>query len=561
MRPKYCRARNYASFASLDIDLSQPGLILIYGSTGSGKSTFMDIPCWGMFGTTAKNIAVDEVVSWGAIGDTVVETEVELDDGTELVVIRKRGKVNDLFFTEGGNIVRGKDARETQKLLEQRLGVTADLYFTTAYFHEFAETAAFFAANAKARRALFERIAPLKFATTLSERCTKERKTANQAKIEVGQRLVATETRYQTLADSRKTALMRSGEWETKKAQKITALKEKYTRFEEEKKQNIAASLASVSAWDNEHTSTLEKLRRDIAAAEKGLPSSMDYEVAAARLKKAATCAACGSLPKETTEALNNIHRAAIADGYARKKFDDIVKEYKHQESLKNPKLYAFEAAKSVTNTYGLMLQDAENEDNPYREYLEQSAEQLDYSAGELQDVKAEHAWVAKRLANVEQLQDLCGTLRATMLHNAIASVEMETNRILSTFFDAEMRVAFQVEDDNLEVEIIKDGHSCRYPQLSKGQRGILKLAFSVALMATAADSNGTHVGTMWLDEALDGLDASFKMKAYRLFEELATRHTTVFVIDHATEFQNLFAQKIRIQLVDDISVAQEQYA
>ncbi len=87
-----------------------------------------------------------------------------------------------------------------------------------------------------------------------------------------------------------------------------------------------------------------------------------------------------------------------------------------------------------------------------------------------------------------------------------------------------------------------------------KGQRQMLKLSFVLSVMAAASNKAGVHFDNLFFDEALDGLDTDMKVKAYGLLEELATRHGSVLVIDHAPEFQALFDRRYHVTLDGDHS-------
>jgi DNA repair exonuclease SbcCD ATPase subunit len=66
MRILSCQAQNFGSYKELNLDLADIGLSLVYGRTGSGKSTLPDVVAWTLFGTTAKDGAADDVRSWQA---------------------------------------------------------------------------------------------------------------------------------------------------------------------------------------------------------------------------------------------------------------------------------------------------------------------------------------------------------------------------------------------------------------------------------------------------------------------------------------------------------------
>lgn len=184
--------QNFGSYKELDFDFQNQGLTLIQGPTGSGKSTLMDAIPWILFGRTAKGGAADEVCNW---------TNKEPTEGTlymdEIRITRIRGNnKNDLWFDEinGNMFQRGKDLKDTQRLIDTLLGVNYDTYLSGAYFHEFSQTAQFFSTTAKNRRQLCEQIVDLSLPKTLQEKLSINKKDLNN-QLDATSRQIST---YQT---------------------------------------------------------------------------------------------------------------------------------------------------------------------------------------------------------------------------------------------------------------------------------------------------------------------------------------------------------------------------
>ena len=156
--------QNFGSYKKLEFSFDKQGLCLIQGLTGSGKSTLMDIVPWVLFGVTAKDGSVDEVKSWDSNGDTEGRLIIDLN-GVPIIIQRIRGKTNDLHYSQQDvpGITRGKDLKDTQKQINQLLGITPETYLAGAYFHEFSKAASFFITSAKSRREICEQIVDLSF--------------------------------------------------------------------------------------------------------------------------------------------------------------------------------------------------------------------------------------------------------------------------------------------------------------------------------------------------------------------------------------------------------------
>lgn len=131
---KSIRATNFQSWDNLDFTFRE-GITLIDGwneddktSEGSGKSSILNALCWGLYGKLPKDVKIDEVIKFGTKSCCVVL------EFSEFTVMRKR-KPNDLvlILPEKGE-VRGKDANETQKLIDNKIGLSFEAFCQSIYF-------------------------------------------------------------------------------------------------------------------------------------------------------------------------------------------------------------------------------------------------------------------------------------------------------------------------------------------------------------------------------------------------------------------------------------------
>lgn len=202
-------------------------------------------------------------------------------------------------------------------------------------------------------------------------------------------------------------------------------------------------------------------------------------------------------------------------------------------------------------NPYLVRLAQLEIEMNPYTAAAKDYSAEIKAKKDELlvlQDKLSQHR---NSLEELDLLRKVVNDYRSVTIENAIKTIEYDTNQLLAENFDAEIKISFEVADaDKLEVEIMKDGNICSYTQLSKGQRGILKLCFGVSVMKSVTN-NSVDFGQIFFDEALSGLDDTMKVKAYRLFETLSLVYDSVFVIDHSEELKSMFTNKLTVELVN----------
>lgn len=562
---------NFGSYKSFSFDFSNMGLALAFGRTGSGKSSLPDMVAWTLFGVTAKDGSVDDVRSWTASGEpTIGILEVNVND-SKITITRQRGKSsqNDLYFVEypNGPSIRGKDLNDTQKLLEDRLGVSADLYLTAAYFHEFSPTGTFFTAKAKDRRAVFEKIASMDLAVRLSEESSSRRKTVRKDLDNTNSRLSTLTGRQDSLVRSHRDAKERFGDFAETTAERIKGYETESVAFEKTKGQKIKTLQLKAERWQEEKVKKIDNLLTKCDRLDELIKPQnwgiLDLEEDLTEAKKT-RCSKCGGpTASEDVERLQGL----LAKSLERKRdFEQAVNDRKlvlaELESVnesENPHEEMLKAAKTEVNNYSQMIEEEKKKVNPFVAQVKKLEVDLVKINCELGDAQEEAVTLSGLVSDLIQLYDLSFELRGELLKQAVQQAQDSTNRYLEKYFDSEIRVGFVLEgSDDLAVNIQKSGYDCVYKQLSKGQRGLLKLCFTVSIMKAAANKAGTHFDNLFFDEALDGLDSELKVKAFAMFEELAEEHESILLIDHALEFQTLFTKRFHVTMEADTSSVEE---
>ncbi len=510
--------QNFASYPKLDFGFNNQGLCLIQGPTGSGKSTLCDAIPWVLFGRTAKDGAVDEVVSWNAEGPTIGEIVLEVNPKVRVVVTRTRGKnANDLYFNaydpsiyrqakdpaqfRGHQIAiptRGKDLVDTQKRLNTLLGIDSALYLSGAYYHEFSATAQFFTATAKNRRALCEQLVDLSLAKKLQGDLAIKRKEASTEVTKYTNKVTAIADRLQYL-------------------ERDKGYKAKSETFEQDKADDISALETAI-------LQTRKRTRKPEAYTNA-------IEVLKAEKQKLThgKCKECGAPThnKELIEIDKEIHALQLDA-------NDNRNNLRHLNTLQTD------------------LDKVKARENNFSQLIEQDAKDIKLTRLDLTSSQKLLANAKLQLADIDVLLEVVNDLRSVTIQNTIQQLEDNTNKLLSTHFDAEIKVLFSAGDaDKIDVTILKDGNTASYTQLSKGQRCLLKLCFGVSVMKQVSNHHGVNFNCAFLDEALDGLDENMKLKALGLLRTLALYYENVFVVEHSEALKAHFDNTISVTLVN----------
>lgn len=561
MRILSASVENFGSYEKLSFDFTNQGLTLISGPTGSGKSTLMDIVPWILFGITAKNGAVDEVRSWNQKETTKGVLVLEL--GSSRILIQRTRAPNDLLLhvlqspdIYGGEY-RGKDLNDTQGIINEKLGLTAETYLAGAYFHEFSQTAAFFTAPAKARRQITEQLVDLTQVKNMTELMTRYKKELKYELDEKTGELSILRTKKDMVNKSINTEEHRCLDWYDSINDRLANLRVQQERFEKDK-------IKAIDKVKEDHTERSAAFYVDIQDLEKELVADSSFEELEASLvtRKQALegkkCLECGA-PKDVDKLMiinKDLYKVEV-DKRANEDKRRQLKVLSQRLEMHNRTLLTKLAVENGRrNTYGEQLTALKNETNPHESFKEQLYKDLKVLNKNEDVLQLAVEDLTQEIDDITLLLQVAQDLRGALLAQAVQFLEDQTNQMLNDHFDAEIKIKFDIADsDKLDVTILKDGNECSYSQLSKGQRQLLRLTFGVAVMKQVGNSSGVQFSTLFLDEVFDGLDEFLKLKGFTLLEQLATEYESIFAIDHNEAVKSMFINRYDVELVDGKSV------
>lgn len=548
---------NFGSYGETIFNFKNLGLCLISGHTGAGKSTIHDVAPWILFGVTSKNGSVDEVRSWASKSPTLGTLNLVTTDNKQLTVCRKRGtpKENDLFWIENNTTYRGKDLVDTQRLLNARLGLTAEIFCLSTSFNEFSETNQFFTASAKNKRKLFDRLVDLSMPRLLADRVLVAKKEAKETHLKYATEAVLLKSQLDSNQKLLEMAIEDRGLWDSESAIILKHWENKAQYFEAEQRRKISTLTAKHNKFEDSRQQQIDELNSKIEGLNKLIQPTSHFLLRIRELEsESSRCRTCGHIASTATleqykfDRINNDDRIQKRNEYLQRSIDILA--------AINP--YNIDDI-PATNTYLESLELEKSKKNPYIAKIGTLQNVVIGLVEKLSSTDAAFKNAAKRLSALEQVADLCNQLRGVLLNSTVYQIQTDINRHLSQHFDSEISVSFTLIDaDELEVTTQKNGHNAVFTQLSKGQRQLLKLCFAITAMKQASNAAGISFNTLFFDEAIEGLDSDLKLKAFGLFQELSKAHDCILVIDHAVELQPLFSKTLRVSLVADQSHIEE---
>jgi DNA repair exonuclease SbcCD ATPase subunit len=607
------KATNFQSYPSIEFDYANLGLALVSGVTGSGKSTLLDVPAWTLFGITSKDSAADDVRAWDAGAEqTTGEIHVSTPEGG-LTVYRVRAKgshQNDFYWIEDSAPDvkrRGKDAPDTLRLLEQRLGVTAELYLAGAYMHQFSTAEQFFVAKAKDRREALEKIADLSLPVRIAERASETRKTAKKNLEAATTAQARVEAKLEQLQTSLTDNASDIADWFDERDAKVEALEKSSASFETEKQARLkkiregADALAKQTRPAKDFDTQADQIRRDLKKLE---ASKAELKTAQKRLaeitadirsKKAEydrftddpgeTCPTClGSAQNDNRAAhlakleaeivelveaqvgaeapIEELENAVRAEPKLTRALQDVAAKRAENQRLIDRRAAELEKAEVVErqeNTFDDQVRRMKADINPFEARVAQieaaiAKAKSDIKAGAKAVKDLEH-----RVASLTTLYDKSFELRGKLIEQAVRELNDSTNEYLEKYFEASLRVQFSVKDgDKIDVVVLNNGFECPYKQLSGGERTLLKLCFNLPFMRMAENRAGIKFGCLMFDEPLKGLSDGLKDRAFVLLQAMETDYQSILLIEHYEPFRSMFGREFHVENLGGHSVVEE---
>ena len=119
---KYARWKNFLSTGNTftEIQLDRSPTTLIIGENGAGKSTILDVLCFGLFGKPFRNINKNQLVN--SINNSSTMIEIEFSIGTRDYKVIRGIKPNKFEIYQNGKMMNQEaNVRDYQRILEQQI--------------------------------------------------------------------------------------------------------------------------------------------------------------------------------------------------------------------------------------------------------------------------------------------------------------------------------------------------------------------------------------------------------------------------------------------------------
>jgi len=250
MNFKEISLRNFFSYGDIPekLDLSQPGLYLVLGKNGQGKSSILDGICFALFGKVTKNVNLPNIVNEQIGKNCCTSLSFEIN-GTNYFIdrYRKHDKYHDnvkvyIHNKKEENLISKSNKTDTQELINGLINFTYKSFISAVMMSQ-ESVSSFLEADPNKKKEIIENILQL-------EIMTKYHWIAQQKRKKLKQEIEILDIEYKTL-ESNKNNIKQSmidyvDSCKTLKKEaenKIIKLKEKLNKINkvniEEEKENI----------------------------------------------------------------------------------------------------------------------------------------------------------------------------------------------------------------------------------------------------------------------------------------------------------------------------------
>jgi DNA repair exonuclease SbcCD ATPase subunit len=568
--------KNFLSFgnAPTEIDLSEPGTTSIEGqnldcgggnSNGSGKSSIINAICYALYNKPFDNISLQRLInSTNASKNTLMEVRLTFTrSGDEYEILRARGESYTIhLWRNGEDITPGKGVVECDKIIEEIIGISYELFTKTIIFS--GNAPAFLNLSAAQQRNQIEELFNI---TLLSEKALlqKEKIKITEGDLKVQEAILVQQQVALDLHQKHiKEAELRAETWETVRTREI---------------QNIQKTLTAIDTVDFELEQALHKEKIDLSQQGAFLAAQLapvkkdktQLTIEVSKLLKEqehlakAKCPYCLQQYADAPAKLLELETDIDTKGAKLIEVETVVEELNEkvlqqssrlqevQTSIKHPNLDELLSARENASVLRSKLAELGGTENPHLEAIEllsaESHGALDTDKVDALKRRLEHqAFLLKLLTSKDSF------LRRRIINKTIPFLNSRINN-----YTAALGLPHIVKfDADLSCSVSEFSRELDFGNLSAGEKKRvntgLALAFRDVLHHLHAKSNLLLIDE--LDGALDGsgIDAIVKI----LKEKSRDDNLSVFLISHHPNVRGRLDRTMTIQKQNGFSTILE---
>ena len=513
---------------------------------GTGKTTIINALSYALYGTALTNIKRNNLINKTNSKGMVVSLDFE-KDGVEYRIERGRSPTFFKFYINNQEQVQDEsqgDSRETQKVVDDLLGMSHDMFKHIVALNTYSEP--FLSMRTNDQRAIIEQLLGI---TILSEKADSLKEQVKQTKDSITQETLKIDAIQSANSKIETTITSLQGNqraWLSKREQDITKLQKGIDELEHldieseldlhEKLSNWTELNTAITALNKEKStldSALLRATKSVEKAEKDIANLDD-----------ATCYTCGQelhadkkaeiearKAKELVDAMS--YQTEVAG-----KLEEVISALNKIGDINGRPNTFYETAKEAyehrqnVDSLKQALQTKQDETDPYQTQIDElnnsAIQQIDWTpVNELTNLKEHQEFLLKLLTNKDSF------IRKKIIEQNLAYLN---NRL--TYYLDKLGLPHQVLFQNdLNVEITQLGQDLDFDNLSRGERNRLILGLSFAFR-DVWESLYQNINLLFIDELIDsGMDTAGVESSLSVLKKMAReRDKNIYLISHKDE-------------------------
>ena len=564
---KQIRWRNFLSTGNVwnEIDLDSTSTTLIVGENGSGKSTFLDALCFGLFGKPFRNINKGQLIN--SVNQKQAEVSITFDVGKISYEIKRGIKPNVFEIFKNGHLLnQDASVRDYQQLLEEQvLGFTYNSFCQIVILGS-ASFTPFMELPIGGRRMIVEDLLDIRIFSTMN-RVLKDKHNALQSDL----MNIEGELELQ----KHKTMVQKSY-IETLKQDTKSRIQDNKNAIEEAKKKIELFQLEYASVKDEQNLFVERNKNHTVLYSQRNILENgiKQHKQEIVNIEKEKSFYSdnneCPSCEQEITDS----HRAKQIDlietDINNKKFEiekletEIVKldEQLSDVASNNEELSKLtDSLMSINSSIQASQQFIEKllQDN---QQIQSNTADIDEERRKLQESAQEVVDLMTKRSEMNEERQYFNVavflLKDTGIKTKIIKQYLPLiNKLVNKYLQAmDLFISFELDEQFNEIIKSRYRDEFTYASFSEGEKQRINLALLFAWRAVATLRNTTNTNLIVFDEVLDGsLDSTAVEYFLNLMREIAQKHN-IFVITHKSDlFVDRFEKIIKVKKVSGYSV------
>jgi DNA repair exonuclease SbcCD ATPase subunit len=581
---------NFMSYKRADFSIGKPGLYLIEGPNGVGKSSIPDSISWCLFGKTIRGIEGDAIINRKIKNNCKVEVRLthqaydytitryrkHEEFGNRLMYEKKGTVTHDIKNVEKGTLAI------TEAALADDLGIDFDLFQCTVLFGQ-GTTFNFVNESNAEQKKILSKIMKVNFIHQHAK-AKEELKSLAGVLFDLDRKLAVLES-HKGLPDD---FWAQEGDWDMEHKNRIEAAKqlmktlwdeksklEKYLRDRpREKFDSLKVLLADKMTSANKIEATVRETVSDL----KGELGTIKSEIARHdKLARALKCPTCES-PVSASKCKSQISKLSEKQIQVESEINagmatlDLILEKKNnylskKESISDA-LYEIQATEGQAELKKKLWTDCKSElektrveTNPFTARMEADQEKQRQIIAKIKELTLEVNVLREREPYLKFWVEAFGDngIKSFIFDVICSGLTEKSNSYLNKLSNGEISISFDTQKklksgevrEKFSCEVISDGESVDYKSYSGGEKTRISRSVDLGLSSIMSDQYGSEFNFVVFDEQTSYLNSEGRTSFLSLLKDLA-KTQAVYVIDHDDELRAKFDNVIRIEKTKD---------